>query len=187
MFVILGKLVLMLRKAAQNNPERSLLLINFKHKQRGFTLLEIIIVVSLLALMSLAVSRFYSNSLIASQTTQNTTDALWQGRLALARMVIDFRSIQSANAITVNTTNRLVFTDINGTSYDYQLSGTNLLCNSQVLARGVNSLTFSYYDKTGSVTSTVSNIRYIKISLTVTKNNTNFTITTSVYLRAMNT
>lgn len=157
-----------------------------KH-QRGFTLIELVFVVLLLGLISVAVVRFYGNNLIASQTLENTTDALLQGRLALERMVIDMRAIQATNEITTNTSSNLVFTDINGNAFDYNLSGGNLLCNSQVLASGVNGLTFTYYDKDGVVTATVANIRYIKIALNITKNNTNVTLTTSVYLREMNT
>lgn len=155
--------------------------------QIGFTLIEITLVIMLLGLISVAVMRFYSSSLIATQTMQNTGDALSQARLALERMVIDIRAIRSTSDITTKTATNLVFTDINNNTFNYNLSGTNLLCNSQVLASGVNSLTFAYYDSTGTVTATLSSIRYIKITINVTKNNTDFTLTTSVYLREMNT
>lgn len=155
--------------------------------QQGFTLIEIALVVVLLGLISTAVVRFYSQQLIATQTMQNASDAFWQARLAMERMVIDIRSIQSTNAITTNTSNTLAFTDVNNSTYTYTLSGTNLLCNSRVLASGINSLTFSYFDKNGTSTATLANVRYIKVAINVTKNNTNVNLTTSVYLREMNT
>lgn len=156
-------------------------------KERGFTLIEIVLVIALLGIISVAVMRFYGNSLVATQTMQNTSDALWQARLALERMVIDIRSIRSTADITAYTASNLAFTDINNSSFNYNLSGTNLLCNSQVLANGINSLTFTYYDKSGVITATLANIRYVKIAITVIKQNANFTLTTSVYLREMNT
>jgi prepilin-type N-terminal cleavage/methylation domain-containing protein len=152
---------------------------------KGFTLIEIILVIALLAIISAVAVKFYVQQLVAVQTAQNTSDALWQARLAMQRMVTDIGYIQSTSAITTNTSTNLVFTDVTGSSFNYQLSGSSLLCNSQVLANGVNSLTFTYYDKTGAVTATVANIRYIQIALTITKNNTNFSLTTSVYLREL--
>ena len=163
------------------------LISNRYRAQQGFTLIEMALVIVLLGLISAAVVRFYSQQLIATQTMQNVSDAFWQARLAMERMVIDIRSIRSTNAITTNTSNTLAFTDINNSTYTYTLSGTNLLCNSRVLASGVNSLAFSYYDKTGAITATLANIRYIRIAINVTKNNTNINLTTSVYLREMNT
>ena len=156
-------------------------------KHHGFTLIEIVMVIMLIGLISMAVMRFYASSLVATQTTQNVSDALLQARLALERMVIDIRSIRSANDITVKTGTNLAFTDINNDSFNYSLSGDNLLCNSEVLASGVSSLAFAYYDKSGVVTGTTANIRYIKITINVIKNNVNLPLSTSVYLREMNT
>jgi hypothetical protein len=71
----------------------------------------------------------------------------------------------------------LIFTDMNGNSITYSLSGTSLMRNTQPLADGIGSLTFAYLDRNEAVTSTLANIRYVTVTLTITSNGANYTLT----------
>jgi prepilin-type N-terminal cleavage/methylation domain-containing protein len=153
------------------------------NNQKGVTLIELIMVIVLISIIALASTKMMVNGLTAYQTGKDVMDADWQGRLAMERMMRDLRAIRSPSDITTANSGQIIFTDINGNSVNYSLSGTSLLRNSQTLANGVQSLTFSYLDKNGSTTATLSLIRYITYTLNITQNNSNFNLTTSVYAR----
>lgn len=156
------------------------------YKQNGFTLIELVITIILMSIVSVISMQMLSQGLTAYLTAQNVVTADQQARLALERMVRDLRSIGSSNAITTATSAQFTFTDLSGTSFNYALSGTNLMVNNQILANGITSLTLSYYDSSGNTTSTLSAIRYITISINVTQSNANFTVSTSIYPMNLN-
>jgi prepilin-type N-terminal cleavage/methylation domain-containing protein len=153
-------------------------------KNRGFTLIELIIVIVLLGIISVIATKMLAQGFNAYLTGKNILNADWQGRLAMERMVRDIRAIRSPTAgITTATATQLAFTDTNGTDIVYQVSGSNLMRNSQVLADGVQSITFSYFNQNGATTGVLSAIDYITIILNITQNNTTFSLTTSVNAR----
>jgi len=154
-----------------------------KKNHLGFTLLELIIVIILTSLIAVVVSKIIAQGVQAHYTAKNVLDADWQGRLGMERMARDIRAVGSNSTITTATATQLVFTNIAGTSITYSLSGTYLMRNTQILADGINALSFTYFDNTGTSTATLSLIRYVGIALTITKNNTNFSLSTAVYLR----
>lgn len=154
-----------------------------RNQQSGFTLVELIMVIIITGLITAAVSQIIAQGFNAYLSGKNATEADWQGRVAMERMARDLRMIQSPSSITTATSNQIVYTDTTGTSITYQLSGTTLQRNSQTLATGINSLTLSYFDKTGTSTGTLTAIRYITISLNITQSNANYTLTTSIYPR----
>jgi len=151
-------------------------------KQQGFTLLELVLVILLTSIIAGVASKIIAQGLTIYLTARYTTDADWQGRLALERMARDIRAV-SSGGISTAAASQLTFTDTNGNSVSYSLSSTSLMRNSQILANGVSTLTFGYFDKNGATTATSSLIRYIKITLTIVQDNTNFSLSTSVYPR----
>ncbi len=157
-----------------------------KH-HRGMTLIELIVVLTILAVMAAIALPMIHAGFNSYITQRNLVDANWQGRLALARMTRDIRNIPSANATTLVTTTStdFKFTDNTNTSVEYTLSGTNLQRNAITLANGIGSVTFGYYDKTGAVTATPANMRYVSIALNITENNVNITVWTVVNLRVV--
>jgi prepilin-type N-terminal cleavage/methylation domain-containing protein len=153
-------------------------------RQKGFTLIELIIVIVILGIIGVVGSKLLVQGLNSTKTEQNVTDALWQGQLSIERMARDIRQVRSANDITTRSASDLAFTDIGGNAIEYQLSGTDLLRNTQTIGNGVSALAFTYKDNNNTtVNSGTSTIAYIIISLTITQNNTNFTLTSAVYLR----
>lgn len=151
--------------------------------QIGFTLVELVMVIVLVGVISIGVNKIYAQVLTTMLTGQDITDAMWQGRLGIERMVKEIRATRSAVDITTFTSGQYSFTEANGASVSYALSGGSLTRNGVALADGISSLAFTYYDKNGNVTATAASISYIGISMNVTQNNTNFTLTTGVYLR----
>lgn len=151
--------------------------------KKGFTLVELLIVVVIAGIIFALASPLLQTGFNAFFTQQNLSDADWQGRLATERMSRDLRAIPTASNISTADSNQLSYVDSSSNIVNYQLSGTNLTLNGDVLARGINSLTFTYYDANGAVTGLIANIRYIGIDLNITQNNTNTTLSTLVNLR----
>lgn len=152
-------------------------------KQNGFTYIELVIVIVLFGILAKMSATMLQQGFDAYLKARYVTDADWQGRVAMERMTRDIRMIRSPAAITTNGGSNLVFTDTDGNSIDYGLSGTTLQRSGIDLAEGVNSLTFTYYDKDGTSGATGTAIRYIKVSLNITQNNTDYTLTTALYPR----
>jgi len=152
-------------------------------KHCGFTMIELIIVIVILAVLSAIALPMLTAGFNGYFTQRNLSDANWQGRLALSRMSRDIRSIPSAGNITTATSTQFTFTNSSNASVSYTLSGTALQRNGITLANGVSAVTFGYYTSAGAVTATISAIRYVSITLNITENNTNITLETVVDLR----
>jgi prepilin-type N-terminal cleavage/methylation domain-containing protein len=161
---------------------------NHLGKTHGFTLLELIIVIMLIGIIAGISSKMLSQGFSGYFNTRNVLDADWQARLATERMQRDIRDVRSPVDIATAAASQLVFTNTEGNQITYSLSGTTLMRQTntnttQVLADGVQSLTFTYFDRTGAVTTTLANIRYIEFSLNIVLNNTNFTVSSAAYTR----
>jgi prepilin-type N-terminal cleavage/methylation domain-containing protein len=152
-------------------------------KNAGFSLIEIVMVIIIIGIIAAIASRILMQGVSAYLTNINIINSDWQGRIALERMVRDIRAIRSPTDITTASASTLAFTNTSGTSISYTLSGSTITLNGNVLADGIASLTFTYYDSSNAITATPSAIRYILISINVTQNNTNLTLNTSVYPR----
>ncbi len=157
-------------------------------KQRGFSLIELIMVILILGIIIGMSSLLLSQGFNAFFSSENILDANSQGQVAMQRMARDIRLIRSPADITTATSGQLSFTDINNNTVSYVLSGSSLNvtqnANTQTLAVGVSSLTFTYYDATGTTPPASTAVtRYIKVALVITQNNVNYTLTSAIYPR----
>ncbi len=155
--------------------------------QQGFTLIEFIFVIMLLGIIAAISSQMLTQGVMAYFTATNVVDANWQGQLAIQRMMRDMSIVRSSNDISTANTNTFSFTDINGNTVSYALSGSSLSLtynsNALILADGLQSLTFQYYDKNGAITATNNLIRYVKMTLNFSYKNTIYAVISAVYLR----
>jgi prepilin-type N-terminal cleavage/methylation domain-containing protein len=152
-------------------------------RQAGFTLIELIAVLVILGIIAAMASQMLAEGLSSYMMGKKVIDANWQGQVGIERMIRDLRMVRSANDISINTGSEFAFVDMTGTTIDYKLSGTNLLRNTQVLANGITSLAFTYYDKAGASGATAANTHYVKFAFTVTQNNVNYNLSTMAFLR----
>lgn len=154
-----------------------------QRKFTGFTLLEMIVVIVIMGIIAVVGATFLQQGFSVYFTRQNITDANWQGRFALEQMSRKIRVVRSPAGITTAAASNFVFTDINGNSNNYQLSGTTLQYNALPLIDGVNTLTFTYLDRNGIATATLANIRYVVITMNITLNGVNYNLRSAVNLR----
>jgi prepilin-type N-terminal cleavage/methylation domain-containing protein len=150
-------------------------------KQKGFTLVELIIVTVIIAFIGVGaveMLRLGAESQIIAEKSQT---AAWDGQVALNRLTEDLHSIKSAANISTATATALTFTSYNGNTISYALSGGQLLRNSLALANNVTGLAFSYFDASGNATTTIADIRYIGVNFTI-NNGISYGFTTGVFV-----
>ena len=72
-------------------------------RQIGFSLVELIVVITILAVLSATTLSMIQSGFRAYFTQRNLSNANWQARLALSRMTRDLRDLPSANNMTTAT------------------------------------------------------------------------------------
>jgi prepilin-type N-terminal cleavage/methylation domain-containing protein len=154
-------------------------------QQRGFTLLELVLVMVLIGILSALLSPFIAEAIESSAQHYAMSDVLSQGRFAEMRVVHDLRNIRSNTATDLSNmgANSITFNDVTGTQISYSLAGSNLQRNGVDLAKNVSALTFSYYDKTGAVTATVSQVCYINVSFIISQTEASQSFSQTVWIR----
>lgn len=155
------------------------------NRAKGFTLIELIMVIVIMGVISVVIGRILFSSLQTFITSQNISDDDWQGLLSLNKFTNDVHNIRSANDILTVSASTFSFVDVTGNTVTYQLSGSSLLRGGITLASGVSSIAFSYYDKNYTVTATPTNVRYISFSTTQTQNNLSLSFSTMAGTRGM--
>jgi prepilin-type N-terminal cleavage/methylation domain-containing protein len=160
-------------------------------KSNGFTLIELIIVVTIIGVIAGVVGFILLGAVDAWTFKFNRADILADGRLAMNRMVREIREIKILTSVTTATSSEFRFTiDDSGSDVDitYELDGTDLDRTedgtTNVLAQDVSALSFTYYDSDGdtisspAVNPSETDIRRVQVDLTLAKNGEN------VYLRS---
>jgi len=152
-------------------------------KEKGFTLIEVIIVIIVVGIVSVTIGSMLLGVVKAWTFKFNRNDILWDGRIALDRITREIRTVKNNTSVTTASSSLFRFTDAKNTDITYSLSSTNLNRTengtANLLAADVSALTFTYYNSSDAVipSPTVSpsatNIRRVKINLTLTKNGQN--------------
>jgi prepilin-type N-terminal cleavage/methylation domain-containing protein len=152
-------------------------------RAKGFTLIEVVMVVSMLGLLASFTGPLMikvSEALAYQYSAGPIED---QARIALFRMTRELRQIRSLSDLTP-AAQSITFTTIDDEGVTYSLSGSNLQRDSVTLVGDLTGFTLSYYDGAGAVTAVTNNIRYIKISITVTNHSNSQVFETVVFPRS---
>ncbi|KPJ67226.1 MAG: hypothetical protein AMJ43_04970 [Coxiella sp. DG_40] len=157
-------------------------------KNKGFTLIEIIVVIFVLSIVATIGGLVLHKGFEAGYMSRDLIDATWQSRLALQRMANEIREIHSPSAadLNISSNNQITFTDMNGETIVYSRFGNYLTRNGINIADGVNALTFTYVDANNvEVTDPlqVANVRCIYIATSISKRNVTTNLQTVACLR----
>jgi prepilin-type N-terminal cleavage/methylation domain-containing protein len=150
-------------------------------KQKGLTLLELTIVILITGFIAAGAVEMLRLGVEGQILAQKTQTLAWDGEIAIARLTDDLHTIKSPADIATATASALTFTNYNGATIAYRLSGGQLLRNSNPLANHVSSLAFTYFDSAGVTTATIANIRYIGVNLTLS-DDVSYDFTTGVFV-----
>lgn len=156
-------------------------------KMLGFTLIEIVISMTLLGLVAITIAPMIYQGIQGALVAKDLSTLDWSARESLERLTRELYALRRDSITTANATT-LTFTSNLAEVVTFNYDGVNdeLLRNTDLLANNLTSFTFTYYDANGAVTALPVNIRYIAATAQFTVNgrvSPNYTITT--YIRIL--
>lgn len=157
--------------------------------QKGHTLIEMVLAITLMSVLVSAVSVAFLPVLDTWSLNSPKNEITDSVSYAVGRMASEIAQVKNQTSVEVATSSRFKFTDVSNNSVDYTLSGTNLMRNANIMGRGIQSITFTYYDVNDAtlVTPTVSpsstNIWRVSMSVTSQKDGQTQTMDASVHPR----
>jgi prepilin-type N-terminal cleavage/methylation domain-containing protein len=153
---------------------------------RGYTLVEMVAVMTILGIVGMVSSYVIFESMKVYARTVPALDASYQARLAVERMKSDFRDMK-AGSITTYTSTALTFQLSAGQTIAYSLSGSNLLRNGDLLAKGVSAFTFGYRKEDGTSATAAVDLHLLELDLTVQTAGQPYRVQTAVFPRNLGT
>lgn len=154
-------------------------------KPRGFTLVELVLVISLLGILGLVLGPGLMETVRSYELVRSRRVVLAQAHSALERMTREIRLIPSQGAVLTSAGTQFSFQYPAGTTITYGLSGTVLQRNGINLLPNVSSISFIYYTESGMATVTPSAVRRVRVNLTLDPPGSTGTLNmqTGVFLR----
>lgn len=164
--------------------------------KKGFTLLEMIISISIMALVAAAASVLFNQSVVAYRYSTDKITVAQEAALAMKWMVYD---IELATDITTSGGSSLTILD-NATpapnTIYYHLVGNQIQRNfngtDHLLAENVTGLTFKYYGLTNNTvysdpvgTGNKGNLKAIEIDIVTLRNNQEFRLNSVARYKAL--
>jgi prepilin-type N-terminal cleavage/methylation domain-containing protein len=157
---------------------------------KGLTLIELVMTIVIVGILLGVLSFSVKGIMDMWNFWSFRSEVVSQGRVAVMRMVREIRQVRNETSIFIADRSSMQFNDTNNQTVDYSLSGSDLIRNGNVLARGVNNLTFSYYNITNAELAPLPlnaasrpEIYVIGITLKITSGDQNKTLETRVYPR----
>lgn len=171
------------------------------NRRRGFTLVEMVIVIVLVGIVFAIGGTLLSQFFNSFFSAQNITEGDWQGKVAFERMARELRSISVDNLGTKQlaiSASQVRFTDTDGNNVCFYLNGSVLTragdgpaaatcgpTSPQPLADNISLLTFSTWKTDGTDAAfVVANVYYIAVQVTVAKGDYSGTFRTNVRPRS---
>ncbi len=139
-------------------------------RKNGFTLIEAVVVFSLLAIITFGLASFIINALQAWLLISNRDAAVATGRVTMNRLVAELRRIKSPSDILVSASTECKFLDLDANTIDFVQTGTNLYRNGDSLCANLaasGGLLFTYLGSTGEVTAVTANMRAVRVKLSL--------------------
>ncbi|MGH8750772.1 MAG: PulJ/GspJ family protein [Burkholderiales bacterium] len=137
--------------------------------RRGFTLIEFVVVLIILAILATVGSVVLGRGISTYFGGRDITLADWQARVALERMTRDLREVRSPADLTTITATQITFNDLLLNNVTYTLAANTLTRNGIPLADNVSALNLSYLQRNGQTTAAAAAVvYYITAQITVT-------------------
>jgi prepilin-type N-terminal cleavage/methylation domain-containing protein len=161
--------------------------------QAGFTFIELIIVMVLLGILAAAGSTMIADAMTAGRLSTLSDSSGSQARYAIERIARELREMEFGTLgyeITTMQATSLSFTKKDGTVVSITSAAPNLNMQyspgaTAALTNQLSSIAFAYYDIDALTTTSVNDVRFIQVTLTVVNTDTGATDTqrTRVFLR----
>lgn len=162
-------------------------MILFPGSERGFTLMELVVVMVVVGVLSVTIVPFIKVNIDSYIRVRNGKDAIQSTRIALNRMVEEIKRIPSPGDLIWGYSSSIRFRMPDGTRVAYRFEDATitrqvgLFSNHIILLRGVRAFNLTYFDDDGSSSSWASSsVRRIKIEINVGTDQQNFTLSKQV-------
>jgi prepilin-type N-terminal cleavage/methylation domain-containing protein len=152
-------------------------------KYSGFTLIELVLVIVLMGVIVSASMKPLMQGLDTLVKSKDLNLIDWQGNNALEEIARNVRTIMKSGNITTATATQFTFIDNSNATVSYTLSGNDILENSSVLVSNATALAFVYYTRAGATTTTLSAIRFVKVTITLALSGNTYSYSTTVNLQ----
>lgn len=144
-------------------------------RDRGFSLIELILVIVVFGIVSAVAAVIMDNGFRAYFAGRDITEADWQGRVAAERMSRELRAIRAPADLVITSASDISFVDTEGRAVRYcqatvgTCPGTagELMRNAQPLAAGIAGLSFSFLTRTSAATAVPAQVFYVVVDFTV--------------------
>lgn len=157
-----------------------------KHKRRGFTLIETVMSIVLVAIISVVAAAFIAQAFNSWAFTSQQKSMDSATRNALYRMVREIKTVNKATNILVWTAGTFSFRDPANNTITYSQTGTNLMRGTDVLADNLASpggLTFSYLNGAGAVPASSDAISVVQVRLLTVKGTNRYSTGSAARIR----
>lgn len=155
--------------------------------KRGFTLIEVLFVIALVAVLLAAITPFLRAFHVSWESADIRGEVVQNARTGMDKML---KELREADEFTATSGRSVSFNDVDGTSIVYNETNDYLTRNGDILAgmvAGVNDLGFDFYDITGKKTSQTEDVKAVGISLTISDPDdavNPIVLTSMVYIRS---
>jgi len=151
----------------------------------AYTLVEMVTVLMIMSIIGLTASYVIIESAKVYARTVPAMDASYKANLAAERMKREIRDLKSTSSITTLGATAFTFDDSSDNTIAYSLSGTDLLRNGDLLAKGTTDLSFSYWKDDGTTASSASDLHFVEVALTVQTGNEPYAVQMAAFPRAL--
>jgi prepilin-type N-terminal cleavage/methylation domain-containing protein len=156
---------------------------------KGFTLIEMLIVMMITGIVMSAVSLMLKTGFTNYFTGVQISTLSNQATMAMARMVKELQ--QTSSFSTISATN-MTFSTTGGSTITYSWSnpiltrtGTSAQTLAQTLSNQVTNFSLAYYQANFTATTTLTAVRAVTITMTLSNGNESIPIINTVFLSNM--
>lgn len=153
--------------------------------ERGYTLIEMVLSLSIMIIVGGVASHVILQSMKVYSRTVPATDAAYQVSSSIERMKREIRAMKDRESLTEMTSTALSFENAADETISYEYSGGMLTRNGDLLAEGVTSFSFEYWQADGTAAITKADLRLLEIDLTVERGGQVRRMHTAVFPRVL--
>ena len=138
--------------------------------KNGFTLIEIIISLVLIGIIAAVVGMSSVHMVKSFLFSEKNVDTLLKGQIAVARMEKELNNVKKVSASSINSITFTSYRDTDPKTRTINVSGNNLLLDTDILTDQVSSFSLAYYDDLSSSAGTTfgDKTKIIEINLVLT-------------------